>query len=142
MNAPCTGAHNCGLLQAGKGSVSFDPANPRDSILQMIRDGINGSGGEAGSADVWPGITQYLYQSASMGWTNIRNPGNPYEAFRAYNSGHVRPSGNLDEISGGSTSSYVNDIANRLMGWDGSGSGCAQAKCGLRPQSDCAGVGA
>ena len=105
----------------------------------MIRDGVNGSGGSGNGEDVWPGMIQYLFDSSSLPWTNIQNPGNVWQALRAYNSGHVSPSGNLDEASEGSTNAYVNDVANRLVGWDGSGSGCVQVRCGLRPQSDCTG---
>ena len=105
----------------------------------MIRDGITGSGSGSSGEDVWPGMTQYLFESSSLTWTNIKQPGNVWEALRAYNSGHVSTSGNLDEASEGTTKAYVNDIANRLVGWDGTGDGCVQVRCGLRPESDCKG---
>jgi len=81
--------------------VSFDPKNPTGSILQMIRDGTEGT-------KDGPGLKQ-LYKQY----------GNYYEAFRAYNSGSV----NKDDLNDpkGATGSYVRDAANRLMGhtWPG-----------------------
>ena len=94
------GVTNPGLMQSHNG-VSFDPANPAGSILQMVRDGTEGTRDG-------PGLKQLLAQRR-----------NYYSAFRAYNSGSV------DEkdlnIPLGATASYVRDAANRLMGhsWNG-----------------------
>lgn len=58
---------------------------------------------------------------------------NPYQALRAYNSGECSTGGNLNCAQYG-TPSYVNDIANRLIGWDGTNS--PQSKCGF-PAAGC-----
>ena len=127
---------NCGLMQAGKGSKPFDPSNPQQSIYQMIKHGVEGTGDV--TAGGYPGLSHYIHTPETVSWANIVNPGNPFEACRAYNSGHLHKSGNLDKAYQGSTSAYVNDIANRLTGqWDGSGNGCVQVACGLKPQSGC-----
>ncbi|KAI9829149.1 MAG: hypothetical protein M1832_000172 [Thelocarpon impressellum] len=110
VNVPCTnnGVQNCGLMQAFIGSVSFDPTRPAESIEQMIKDGTQGTA-QGG------GLVQIL-NDASTG-------GNVYVALRKYNSGVVDES-NLS-LALGATASYVSDMANRLVGWDGaSRAGC------------------
>lgn len=81
--------------------VSFDPSKPAASILQMIRDGTEGT-------QHGPGLKQLYAQY-----------GNYYVAFRAYNSGSV----NLKDLNDpvGATAHYVQSAANRLMGhiWNG-----------------------
>lgn len=81
--------------------VEFNPADPACSILQMIRDGTEGTA----SGD---GLKQLLAKY-----------GNYYAAFRAYNSGSIIAS-NLSAANG-ATADYVSDAANRLMGhtWPG-----------------------
>jgi len=94
------GTRNPGLMQSHNG-VSFDPKNPAGSILQMVRDGTEGT--KDGD-----GLKQLLARY-----------GNYYTAFRGYNSGSV----NLADMNDpkGATGSYVRDAANRLMGheWNG-----------------------
>src|SRR2546423_5711764 len=68
------------------------------SITQMVMDGTQGT------ASGW-GLVQCINQY-----------GNIYEAARCYNSGTV-DSSNLNSADSGTTSSYVNDIANRMTGW-------------------------
>lgn len=94
------GVHNPGLMQSHNG-VSFDPKNPAGSILQMVKDGTEGTR----DGD---GLKQLLARY-----------GNYYEAFRGYNSGSVN-AGDLNDPKG-ATGSYVRDAANRLMGhnWQG-----------------------
>jgi hypothetical protein len=89
-------ARNSGLMQSYEG-VKFDPKDPKGSILQMIRDGTEGTTPEKG-------LKQAL---ASQN-------GNFYEAFRKYNSGSV----NKADLNDGFKSRplYVQQIANRLMG--------------------------
>jgi len=89
------GISNPGLMQSHNG-VSFDPKNPAGSILQMVKDGTEGTR----DGD---GLKQLLARY-----------GNYYEAFRGYNSGSVN-SGDLNDPKG-ATGSYVRDAANRLMG--------------------------
>jgi LysM repeat protein len=94
------GVNNTGIMQAFNG-VSFDSSNPSGSILQMIRDGTEGTASG-------PGLKQAYAQY-----------GNYYIAFRIYNSGSV----DLADLNDpkGATAAYVVDTANRLMGhtWAG-----------------------
>ncbi|KAL8665981.1 MAG: hypothetical protein Q9168_007581 [Polycauliona sp. 1 TL-2023] len=94
------GVHNPGLMQSHNG-VSFNPADPAGSILQMVRDGTEGTR----DGD---GLKQLLARY-----------GNYYEAFRGYNSGSVNKSNLNDPV--GATGDYVQKAANRLMGhtWQG-----------------------
>ena len=94
------GVRNPGIMQSHNG-VSFNPSDPAGSILQMVKDGTEGTR----SGD---GLKQ-LYAKY----------GNYYEAFRGYNSGSVDKN-NLNNPLG-ATQWYVRDIANRLMGhqWNG-----------------------
>lgn len=106
-------------MQAPYGSTSFDPTNPADSILDMIRQGVSGttSGGSSGTGG--PGYAQYL--DGSLSWVRNPYPGNPYAAARAYNTGSVIGA-DLD-AAGAGAAGYANDVANRLVGWDGTGAG-------------------
>ncbi|KAI4283148.1 MAG: hypothetical protein L6R38_002371 [Xanthoria sp. 2 TBL-2021] len=94
------GVRNPGLMQSHNGS-EFNPARPKESILQMVRDGTEGT--KDGD-----GLKQLLQKY-----------GNYYEAFRGYNSGSVNK-GNLNDPVG-ATGDYVQKAANRLMGhsWPG-----------------------
>ena len=94
------GIHNPGLMQSHNG-VSFNPSDPKGSILQMVKDGTEGTK----SGD---GLKQCLERY-----------GNYYECFRTYNSGSVDKNDLNDPV--GATASYVRDAANRLMGhqWAG-----------------------
>ncbi|KAL8913026.1 MAG: hypothetical protein Q9171_002094 [Xanthocarpia ochracea] len=89
------GVRNPGLMQSHNG-VEFNPAKPRESILQMVRDGTEGT--QHGD-----GLKQLH-----------KKYGNYYEAFRGYNSGSVNK-GNLNDPVG-ATGDYVQKAANRLMG--------------------------
>lgn len=89
------GVRNPGLMQSHNG-VHFNPADPAGSILQMIRDGTEGTA----SGD---GLKQ-LYARY----------GNYYEAFRGYNSGSINKKDLNDPV--GATADYVQKAANRLMG--------------------------
>jgi hypothetical protein len=86
---------NPGLMQSHNG-VEFNSADPRGSILQMVRDGVEGTK----SGD---GLKQLLARF-----------GNIYASLRGYNSGRVDQSNLSNGL--GATNSYVSDIANRLMG--------------------------
>lgn len=89
------GIRNPGLMQSHNG-VEFDPANPSGSILQMIKDGTEGT--QDGD-----GLKQCIARFSNV-----------YAGLRAYNSGSV----NLLDLSDGmgATPNYVSDVANRLMG--------------------------
>ena len=108
VNVICTnnGVQNCGLMQAFTGSVSFDPTKPAASINQMIIDGTQGTA--AGG-----GMVQAI--------NDPKTGGNVYVALRTYNSGRA----NLQDLSDpqGATASYVSDMANRVLGWDGAARG-------------------
>ena len=94
------GVSNPGIMQSHNG-VSFNAKDPAGSILQMVRDGTEGTR----SGD---GLKQ-LYAKY----------GNYYEAFRGYNSGSVDKKDLNNAL--GATQWYVRDTANRLMGhqWNG-----------------------
>ena len=94
------GVNNPGIMQSHNG-VSFNPAQPAASILQMVKDGTEGTASG-------PGLKQLLKQY-----------GNYYEAFRAYNSGSVDKNDLNNPL--GATAHYVKNVANRLMGhqWNG-----------------------
>lgn len=131
VNAPCT-SDNCGLMQGPTGSCSYNPSSPYTSIKQMISDGVYGT------SQSQTGYVFYIQDAPSMPYYNIQNPGNPYEAARCYNSGQINSDGNLNEIAGYGTQAYVNDVANRLRGWDGDSEGCQKAaQCGLRDAGEC-----
>lgn len=94
------GIRNPGLMQSHNGA-EFNPSDPAGSILQMVKDGTEGT-------QFGDGLKQcYAHR------------GNYYSAFREYNSGSVNEQELNDPIS--ATASYVRDAANRLMGhtWDG-----------------------
>jgi hypothetical protein len=86
---------NPGLMQTHNG-VEFSNADPRGSILQMVRDGVEGT-------KFGDGLTQLLGRYGSI-----------YAALRGYNSGSVDQSNLSNGL--GATNNYVSDIANRLMG--------------------------
>lgn len=95
--SPGEGSHpNPGLMQSHNGTT-YNATNSAASILQMIRDGTQGTAYGVG-----------LVQK-------INYYGNVYEAARAYNSGSVNKA-NLSDAYG-ATTTYVNDIANRMTGW-------------------------
>ena len=104
VNVPCThnGVLNCGLMQAFSGSVSYDPTRPAASIEQMIKDGTQGTARGGGMVQVID---------------DTRSGGNIFVALRLYNSGTV----NMVDLSDarGATASYVSDMANRVLGWNG-----------------------
>ena len=91
------GVTNPGIMQSHNG-VSYSASDPQGSITQMVRDGTQGTS----SGD---GLVQL-----------INKYGNIWSAARAYNSGSIASSGDLNN-GNGATASYVNDIANRLTGW-------------------------
>ncbi|KAL9089865.1 MAG: hypothetical protein Q9159_002335 [Coniocarpon cinnabarinum] len=92
------GVSNPGLMQSHNG-VSFSASDPKGSITQMIRDGVQGTA----SGD---GLVQILNAHG----------GDPWKASRVYNSGSIAPDGDLNN-GNGATASYVMDVANRLKGW-------------------------
>ncbi|KAL8786271.1 MAG: hypothetical protein Q9213_002866 [Squamulea squamosa] len=94
------GVRNPGLMQSHNG-VEFNPAQPRESILQMVRDGTEGTRDGDGLKQLF------------------KKYGNYYEAFRGYNSGSVNKANLNDPV--GATGDYVQKAANRLMGhsWPG-----------------------
>jgi LysM repeat protein len=94
------GVRNPGIMQSHNGA-EFNPGDPAGSILQMVRDGTEGTRDGDG-----------LKQT-------FQHQGNWYAAFREYNSGSVNQADMND--AQGATPHYVRDAANRLMGhvWDG-----------------------
>ncbi|MCJ1387097.1 hypothetical protein MMC17_010226 [Xylographa soralifera] len=88
------GVHNPGLMRSHNGT-SFDANDAQGSILQMVKDGTEGTKDGDGLKQL----------SARYG--------NYYETFRGYNSGSVNTADMNDPM--GATGSYVRDLANRLM---------------------------
>lgn len=117
VRAPCTnnGVQNCGLMQSyNPADTAYDPKNMQASITQMVVDGTQGTA--AG-----PGLVQ-LFNGQG-----VKTMGSVWTVLRAYNSGCV----NFKDLSDGTTAtaSYVSDVANRLLGWNGYGDG--GGKCGF-----------
>ncbi|KAI4246326.1 MAG: hypothetical protein L6R40_001994 [Gallowayella cf. fulva] len=94
------GVRNPGIMQSHNGA-EFNPADPEGSVLQMVRDGTEGTRDGDGLMQL------------------VKRWGNYYEAFRGYNSGSVNRSELNDPV--GATGDYVQKAANRLMGhsWPG-----------------------
>lgn len=106
---------NPGLMQSHEGTGTCNDGTnvqnpcPASEILQMIKDGSEGTAAGAG-------LQQCLAQEGGSGPTAY------YKAARCYNSGSVAPSGNLGQ--GVATHCYVSDITNRLLGWSSGASNC------------------
>ena len=94
------GVGNPGIMQSHAG-VAFNPSDPQGSILQMVRDGTEGTSSGDGLKQLYARYQNY------------------YEAFRGYNSGSVDQNDLNDPV--GATGTYVQSVANRLMGhkWAG-----------------------
>ncbi|KAK0664395.1 hypothetical protein DIS24_g836 [Lasiodiplodia hormozganensis] len=124
LDVYCTGEnkHNCGIMQAAPGSVSFDPKKPAKSIDTMLRNGVLGTPGSWPNGG--PGYAWFLNGANGEAWANMGGGGYPFRAMRAYNTGKVPDQKNYDATNGFGTVSYVNDVANRLLGWNGNGRGC------------------
>ncbi|KAK8238277.1 hypothetical protein HDK90DRAFT_220695 [Phyllosticta capitalensis] len=128
LDVACTGVANCGIMQGPPGSKPYNPSTPLMSIEAMIRSGVEGQYGSWPSGG--PGIAWYLQSGATESWTGMTQAGNPYQTLRAYNSGKVCNPSNLDLTCNGGTASYVNDIANRLLGWSAWNTGIIQKQKG------------
>jgi hypothetical protein len=103
------GFSNPGLMQDHGGTGTCDGMNPcpKDNIVQMIHDGTAGTAGGDGLATLLcDSVTSPFKDNVAQGY---------YRAARAYNSGSVASSGQLQD--GGATHCYASDIANRLVGW-------------------------
>ena len=87
---------------------AYNPNNMQASITQMVVDGTQGT--PAGS-----GLVQ-LFNNAGL-----QTGGNLWNVLRGYNSGSI-DFNNLSDPKG-ATASYVSDVANRLLGWNGYGNG-------------------
>jgi hypothetical protein len=117
VRAPTTnyGVRNPGLMQSHNGAGTCNDQGqvlnpcPSSQILQMVRDGVQGTA----SGD---GLAQLLAQA----------PGNSnskyYAAARMYNSGSIASTGVLEQ--GIATHCYASNIANRLLGWINAKSTC------------------
>lgn len=113
---------NPGLFQShdGTGSCNDRPLGPcpRSEILQMVKDGVEGT-------SQGDGLIQCLKKAKGDGSTGSKQDEATYyyRAARLYNSGSPSPDGDL--ARNGATKCYCSDIANRLIGWsDGKSSGC------------------
>lgn len=114
VTTSCTGPEpRCGLLHAYKGTT-FNPSDPQASIEKMLREAVKGS------ALRGPGIHDLLIGKPKF--ANVE-PGEWFAVARAWNSGRVKK-GDMDWTpTRKGSEGFVNDVANRLMGWDGTGRG-------------------
>ncbi|KAF2140142.1 uncharacterized protein K452DRAFT_252781 [Aplosporella prunicola CBS 121167] len=132
---------NCGILQAHPPCSSYNDlisggASAVDAIHTMLMEGLQGT------SSGYPGLAQALNNGS---WKGNPFPGNPYAAARIYNSGSIAETaagshGVLDvSVVQGDVVAYANDVANRLMGWNGDVAGCtiSATACGLRSMSEC-----
>lgn len=111
-NVPCKGSGSilrCGILGAYEGH-SFDAQRPRASVMRMMREGVQGD------AKRGVGFGGYLNGRPQVAGVE---PGSVFAAARAYNSGMA--SEDLDDAKSQGEPGYSNDVANRLLGWDGRG---------------------
>ena len=96
-----------GLMQAqitAEAPVKCDPGQcTMSDILGMLQQSVSGHTGPG--APVSPGIA---FELESYGTTGA--------ALRVYNTGHLPDPNNLQTATTCSTSSYVSDVANRLLG--------------------------
>ncbi|KAJ5907883.1 hypothetical protein N7495_000565 [Penicillium taxi] len=109
------GVVNPGLMQShnGEGSCNNDDGVqnpcPESEILQMIKDGAEGTTEGDGLKQCYASVTGTDAEAY-------------YQAARCYNSGSIASDGNLGQ--GGSTHCYSSDVANRLIGWTSGTSSC------------------
>jgi len=113
------GVRNPGLMQDHDGKATCNEGGvktpcPKDTIVGMITDGT-GTTNQGG-------LMQLLAQ------VKLSDASQYYKAARMYNSGSIDPSGNLGK--GIATHCYATDVANRLLGWAGNGSGCQEGTIG------------
>jgi len=100
-----------------RGGSTFKDDDPEGSILQMLRDAVFGAAGK-------PGYYHY-FTGEELTWISPEFYGNPYAAAHLYNGGSISsPNLNIMESGVEPSKSYANDIASRLIGWDGSPEGC------------------
>ncbi|KXS97106.1 hypothetical protein AC579_1316 [Pseudocercospora musae] len=119
-SSPCVGGNvpRCGILHALKGSL-LDESQSSESVERMIREGIIGSPeGGLGYAQLVEGKPRLA---------NVA-PGCLFTAARAYHLGNLRQ--NAEQVEQDrhdvEDARFVNDLANRLLGWDGRGEGFSQ----------------
>ncbi|KAF2192385.1 hypothetical protein K469DRAFT_800239 [Zopfia rhizophila CBS 207.26] len=131
VNIPCTGwdglTTDCGLMQI-HGGAKYDAADPAGSIHEMISDAIYGvSRPSENHPSGTPGYIQYFNAAqGDLSWIQGDYwQGNPFAAAHMYNAGGIS-SRYLNTQEGGNKNSkvYANDIASRLLGWNGQRPGC------------------
>ncbi|KAH7119850.1 hypothetical protein B0J11DRAFT_400175, partial [Dendryphion nanum] len=106
-NVSCTNNNrDCGLMQIhGGGDLKTG-----HTVEDMIREGVFGiPTGSQEFPNGWPGFLDLA--------------GNPFAAAHAYNAGRLT-SVMLNVDDGARSVSYANDIASRLLGWNGAKEGC------------------
>lgn len=111
------GISNPGLMQCHGGTATCAGINPcpKETIAQMVHEGTAGTGTGDGLATL---LNNFVTSPTEDGQRAMGY----YKAARAYNSGSVSPSGQLQE--GVATHCYASDIANRLAGWVAAGHAC------------------
>ena len=116
INPTNNGVVNNGIFQShdGSGTCYNKSVCPNSELVQMCKDGIEGTGS---SASAGPGLKQLIQKAGSSGAEAL------YRAARMYNSGSIAADGNLSDANG-ATACYVSDVANRLLGWSTGTTGC------------------
>lgn len=104
------GVTNTGMFQShdGSGTCYQKSECPASEITLQIQNGVTGTSSGAG-------LQQCISQSHATDVSKY------YKAARIYNSGSIASSGDLSDGEG-ATNCYSSDVANRLLGWIGSGS--------------------
>ncbi|KAL9049359.1 MAG: hypothetical protein Q9162_007255 [Coniocarpon cinnabarinum] len=118
VDATNNGVYNPGLMQSHAGSSfvgnSASDEDQRQSILQMVSDGVQG--------------TRYIGPQGGDGMVQTLDTwGDYFSAARLYNSGSVNEENLSDPL--GATAHYCSDSANFLQGWDGVIQGRTDAGC-------------
>lgn len=113
-------------MQVSQGS-DFKEDDAANSVLQMIKDGVYGTNK--------PGL-YHFFVGEKVEWIKNwlkddgKNPeeyfGNPWSAVHIYNAGKISSKDmNTTEYEyNPNTRVYANDIASRLIGWNGQAPGC------------------
>lgn len=115
------GVRNPGLMQDHNGEHTCNENGniqypcPQDQIFGMVFDGTAGTVYGDGLVQLL-GQAVEANQAAGRAAVSIEYAQVYYQAARLYNSGSIRDWNDLNDENG-ATGSYVNDIANRLVGY-------------------------
>lgn len=103
-----------------RGSRNFTEDDPKQSIKDVIQDGVYGVHVEGGG-QLWPGFLP-RFNDLSEEWAS------PFAAAHVYNVGNIQSANLTDAPDASEGKWYANDIAARLKGWNGAADGCKKSK--------------